>query len=204
MGALPDLTYERAAQARGHLLIAGVDEAGRGPLAGPVSAAAVIIDARRLPAGINDSKRISEADREALHDIILQQAVAVGVALVPASEIDRINIRQATLLAMRRAVQALAVRPDFVLVDGNDLPSLPCPAQTIVDGDALCLSIAAASIVAKVTRDRLMRRVGQECPAYSFEVHKGYGTPLHREAIRRHGACEHHRLSFAPFKNGTI
>ncbi len=199
-------TYEREAmhRASGRLVVAGVDEAGRGPLAGPVAAAAVILDMGRIPPGLDDSKRLSELEREELFGLIMGEAVAVGVALVPAATIDRINIRQATLLAMRRAVAALSVRPDQVLIDGNDLPTgLPCPSEFIIGGDGLCVSIAAASIVAKVTRDRLMRRLGEACPAYAFEVHKGYGTPLHRAAIKQHGPSAYHRVSFAPFKNGT-
>ncbi len=203
-GTGPSYEREAALIRGGRGRVAGVDEAGRGPLAGPVAAAAVILDAGRIPPGLDDSKRLTEAAREALFDRIMAQAVAVGVALVPAATIDRINIRQATLLAMRRAVAALAVRPDHVLIDGNDIPdALPCPAEFVIGGDGLCASIAAASIVAKVTRDRLMRRLGAACPAYAFEVHKGYGTAVHRAAIAKHGPLPCHRRSFAPFKNGT-
>lgn len=186
------------------ILTAGVDEAGRGPLAGPVSAAAVILDPVRVPAGIADSKVLPEELRERLFDEILGSAIAVSFCLMPPAEVDRLNIRAATLEAMRRAVSGLAVMPELVLVDGRDIPpGLPCPARAIVAGDATVLAIGAASIIAKVMRDRLMRRLGAEVPAYGFEVHKGYGTQKHRRAIAAEGPTPHHRLSFAPFKNGT-
>lgn len=185
-------------------LICGVDEAGRGPLAGPVAAAAVILDSGRVPAGLADSKTLREEARDALFPLILGQARAVAFALVPPAEIDRLNIRRATLECMRRAVAALAVRPDLVLVDGRDIPDgLPCPGRAIIGGDGIEASIAAASIVAKVMRDRLMRQLGSDCPAYGFEIHKGYGTLRHRQAVAREGASPHHRRSFAPFRNGT-
>jgi ribonuclease HII len=185
-------------------LIAGVDEAGRGPLAGPVCAAAVILDARNLPAGVADSKTMTEKQREdAFHDI-LQKAIAVSFALLPPAEIDRLNIRGATLEAMRRAVLGLSVPPDGVIVDGKDVPpGLAMPCRAIVGGDASEPAISAASIVAKVMRDRLMARLGAEVPAYGFEIHKGYGTVRHRDAIGEHGGTLHHRRSFSPFKNGT-
>ncbi len=184
--------------------IAGVDEAGRGPLAGPVAAAAVILYPWRLPAGLGDSKALSEAQREIAFAEILEKAVAVSFALLPPVDIDRLNIRGATLEAMRRAVAGLAVPPDRVIVDGRDVPpGLPCPGRAIIGGDALEPAISAASIVAKVMRDRLMVRLGWECPAYGFEIHKGYGTVKHRAAIADHGGLGHHRRSFAPFKNGT-
>lgn len=186
------------------LLTAGVDEAGRGPLAGPVAAAAVILDPVRLPEGVGDSKALSEQERERLFDIILKDAVAVSFCLLPPAEIDRLNIRAASLEAMRRAVAGLAIRPRLALVDGRDVPpGLACPARAIIGGDALEPAIGAASIVAKVMRDRLMVRLGTELPTYGFEVHKGYGTVRHRSAILSVGGTEHHRLSFAPFKNGT-
>ena len=177
--------------------MAGIDEAGRGPLAGPVSAAAVILDPAAVPPGIDDSKALTAAKREALFDAILGSALAVGIGLAPAAEIDAVNIRQATFAAMRRAVRSLAIAPDHLLVDGRDLPpGLPCPARALVGGDALSLSIAAASIVAKVTRDRLMGRLDPVHPVYGFRVHKGYPTAAHREAILRHGPTPYHRLSF--------
>jgi ribonuclease HII len=185
-------------------LVAGVDEAGRGPLAGPVAAAAVILDPLRPPAGLGDSKALSEAEREAAFAEILAKAIAVSFALLPPSDIDRLNIRGATLEAMRRAVAGLAIQPTHVIVDGRDTPpGLACPCRAIIGGDAAEPAISAASIVAKVMRDRLMIRLGRECPAYGFEIHKGYGTVKHRLAIAAHGGLSHHRQSFAPFKNGT-
>jgi ribonuclease HII len=185
-------------------LTAGVDEAGRGPLAGPVAAAAVILDPFRLPSGIADSKTLAEAERERLFEAILKDALAVSFALMPPAEIDRLNIRAASLEAMRRAVAGLAIPPHLALIDGRDVPpGLVCPARAIVGGDGIEPAIGAASIVAKVMRDRLMTRLGAELPAYGFEVHKGYGTVRHRGAIARAGGTRHHRQSFAPFKNGT-
>ena len=177
--------------------MAGVDEVGRGPLAGPVAAAAVILDPRDVPRGLDDSKALSPAQREALFAEIVARAAAVGIGLASAAEIDRINIRQATFAAMGRAVRALSTGPDHLLVDGVDVPpGLPCPARALVKGDALCLSIAAASIVAKVTRDRLMVRLGAVHPAYGFDRHKGYPTAAHRAALLRHGPTPFHRMSF--------
>ena len=177
--------------------VAGVDEAGRGPLAGPVAAAAVILDPAAVPPGIDDSKAMTAEQREALFDDIIGAALAVGIGLAPAAEIDAVNIRQATFAAMRRAVRALRLAPDHLLVDGSDLPpGLPCPALALVKGDALSLSIAAASIVAKVTRDRLMVRLDLLHPVYGFRVHKGYPTAFHRAAILEHGPTPFHRLSF--------
>jgi ribonuclease HII len=186
-------------------LTAGVDEAGRGPLAGPVAAAAVILDPARIPQGIADSKILPASVRERLFDEILAQARAVSFCLLPPSRIDRLNIRGATLEAMRQAVNGLSIRPVLVLIDGRDIPAgLPCPARAIIGGDGSEPCIAAASIVAKVMRDRLMSRLGAELPAYGFEVHKGYGTAKHKLAIEAGGGTAHHRLSFAPFKNGTV
>ena len=197
----PTFRFERALLAKGLDPIAGVDEAGRGPLAGPVAAAAVILDIENIPKGLNDSKLLRPEVREALFDEIVHRAHAVSVAMVSAADIDRLDIRQATLLAMRRAVAGLAVSPAYVLVDGNDLPPhLPCPGETIVKGDAKCLSIAAASIIAKVTRDRAMRALCSAYPVYGFSRHAGYGTKAHFEAITAHGPCPFHRLSFSPFK----
>jgi len=176
--------------------VAGVDEAGRGPLAGPVVAAAVILDASRIPTGIDDSKKLDPDDREELFSIILRDAVAVGVGIAEVAEIDRIDMLNAALSAMRVAVDRLSVRPKVALVDGNRLPKLACRAQAVVKGDALCLSIAAASIIAKVTRDRMMTELGREFPGYGFERHKGYPTPDHQDAIRRLGVTPHHRRSF--------
>jgi ribonuclease HII len=184
--------------------IAGVDEAGRGPLAGPVAAAAVILDQTAVPAGLNDSKKLSASERERLFEAILSSARAVSFALLPPDEIDRLNIRGAALEAMRRAVRGLSFIPAEVLVDGRDVPpGLPCPCRAIIGGDAIEPCISAASIVAKVIRDRLMVRLGAEMPTYGFAIHKGYGTAKHRKAIADVGGTLHHRQSFAPFKNGT-
>ncbi|MEO8668266.1 MAG: ribonuclease HII [Bauldia sp.] len=196
--------YERAARRRGAVVIAGVDEAGRGPLAGPVVTAAVIFDGRRFPRGLDDSKRLDARAREELYEKILAAGI-VSVAVASRARIDRMNILRASLWAMSRAVAGLSRRPDHVLVDGNMLPPrLPCPAETIVSGDALSVSIAAASIVAKVTRDRLMGAVGLAFPDYGFERHMGYSTPRHFEALRLHGPCAHHRQSFAPVREQQL
>lgn len=199
--ARPHFLRERALMRAGVWPVAGVDEAGRGPLAGPVAAAAVILDPEKLPRGLADSKVLTAAEREELYDIILSRALAVAVGFSPAGEIDRINIRQATLTAMCRALHALPVRASHALVDGNDFPQrFRCPGETIIKGDATSMSIAAASIIAKVTRDRLMRRMHAAYPQYGFSAHMGYATRAHRDAISVHGQCAIHRLSFAPFK----
>ena len=177
--------------------IAGVDEAGRGPLAGPVIAAAVILDRKRIPKGLNDSKQMSAEAREDAFAKIMACAV-VGVGEASVDEIDLVNIRQATHLAMARAVRSLAQPAAFALVDGNDAPALPCRCDTIVDGDARSVSIAAASIIAKVTRDRIMKTLHDEHPGYGWITNMGYATEEHREALTRLGPCRHHRRSFAP------
>ncbi|HET7083284.1 MAG TPA: ribonuclease HII [Rhizomicrobium sp.] len=181
--------------------VCGVDEAGRGPLAGPVVAAAVILDRGRIPKGLNDSKQLDEDRREELFPRILDMAIAVGVGEASVGEIDLVNIRQATHLAMARAVRALTVAAEFALVDGNDAPALPCKCDTLVKGDGRSLSIAAASIIAKVTRDRLMVRLHEEHPGYNWRSNKGYGTPDHYSGLRLHGVTIHHRRSFAPIHN---
>jgi ribonuclease HII len=178
--------------------ICGVDEAGRGPLAGPVVAAAVILERGRIPKGLNDSKLLCEEEREALYPQIMERAIAVGVGEASVGEIDLVNIRQATHLAMARAVRALSVAAQFALVDGNDAPALPCRCDTLVAGDARSVSIAAASIIAKVTRDRLMAALHDEHPHYGWRSNKGYGTPEHQAGLRSHGVTVHHRRSFAP------
>lgn len=196
-----DFRRERAARKRGLWPMAGIDEVGRGPLAGPVAAAAVILDPKNLPDGIADSKALDAATREALFEEIMKRALAVSVGMASAQEIDSINIRQATFLAMRRAAVGLALRPAFLLIDGNDLPhDMPCTGETLVKGDALCLSIAAASIIAKVARDRLMIRLASRHPGYGFETHMGYATQAHREAVQRLGPCPFHRRSFGIVK----
>lgn len=179
-------------------LVAGVDEAGRGPLAGPVVAAAVILDELRPIAGLADSKKLTAARREALFDEIRAKALCCSIAEASVEEIDRLNILQATLLAMRRAVQGLRLKPTLVLVDGNRLPVLDVQAEAIVKGDDLVAAISAASILAKVHRDRWCVQVHEQFPQYGFAGHKGYGTAAHLEALRLHGACPLHRSSFAP------
>jgi len=179
-------------------LVAGVDEAGRGPLAGPVVAAAVILDPRQPIAGLADSKKLSAAQRERLFEQIRAKALCCAVAEASVEEIDRLNILQATLLAMQRAVAGLRLPPAMVLVDGNRLPKLPMRAEAVVGGDALVPAISAASILAKVTRDRWCAGIDAVWPQYGFAAHKGYGTAAHLAALRAHGACEHHRRSFAP------
>lgn len=194
---------EAAAYADGVPLVAGADEAGRGPLAGPVVAAAVILDPARIPAGLDDSKKLTHARREALFDLICATA-EVSVSLAPPARIDRDNIRQASLWALASAVRGLPRCPALVFVDGNDPPPMPCALEMVIGGDALIASIAAASIVAKVTRDRLMVRVGAMHPAYGFERHMGYATPEHAAALRAHGPCAHHRHSFAPVREQQL
>jgi ribonuclease HII len=182
-------------------LVAGVDEAGRGPLAGPVIAAAVILDPTRRIRGLADSKLLSPARREELDAEIRAKALCVAVGSASVEEIDRINILQATLLAMRRAVESLRLAPVKVLVDGNQLPRLAVRAECVIGGDATVKSISAASIIAKVHRDRLCMQLHDEHPQYGFDSHKGYSTPEHLSALREHGACPHHRRSFAPVRS---
>ncbi len=179
-------------------LIAGVDEAGRGPLAGPVVAAAVILDDLQPIKGLADSKKLTAGRRELLFDEIRAKALCFAVAQASVQEIDGLNILQATLLAMRRAVEGLRLSPKLVLVDGNRLPTLPMRAEAIVKGDALVAAISAASILAKVTRDRWCVEFDQRYPQYGFARHKGYGTALHLAALQAHGACPEHRTSFGP------
>ncbi len=179
-------------------LIAGVDEAGRGPLAGPVVAAAVILDDLKPIAGLADSKMLTEKKRERLFDEIRARALCFSVAQASVDEIDKLNILQATLMAMRRAVEGLRLAPKLVLVDGNRLPSLPMRGEAVVKGDALVAAISAASILAKVTRDRLCLELDQQYPAYGFARHKGYGTAQHLAALKEQGACPQHRRSFRP------
>jgi ribonuclease HII len=181
-------------------LVAGVDEAGRGPLAGPVVAAAVILDQRRPISGLADSKKLSAAQREKLFDLICARALCCSIAQASVEEIDRLNILQATMLAMQRAVTGLRLRPAKVLVDGNRLPVLDVLSEAIVRGDALVGSISAASILAKVHRDRWCAQLHREYPLYGFDAHKGYGTVNHLAALRAHGACPEHRRTFAPVK----
>ena len=193
----PTYELEAAEHALGCTPVVGVDEAGRGPWAGPVVAAAVILDAGRIPAGIDDSKALDEDARERLYARICATS-KVGVGISDVARIDRDNILRATFHAMSEAVAALGITPGLVIVDGNRLPHLTCPARAIVKGDARCLSIAAASIIAKVTRDRIMSGLARECPGYGFERHKGYGTPEHKAALDRFGVTPHHRRTFKP------
>jgi ribonuclease HII len=184
------------------LLIAGIDEVGRGPLAGPVVASAVILDPKRPIAGLADSKKLSEKKRDALSTLILANAISVGMGIVSPAQIDELNILQATFLAMKQAFQSLSVKPGEIWVDGNQrIPGLELSQKTFVGGDALHECIMAASIVAKVHRDRLMMDYALQYPSYGFDKHKGYGTAVHLEALRAHGPCDIHRLSFAPCSN---
>ena len=197
MGDGPDFRFESEAPARP---VCGVDEVGRGPWAGPVVTAAVILDKATAPEGLNDSKKLSLKRREALFEQLQAAPHAIGVASV--EEIDRLNILNATYLAMQRAIHALPVKPGFALIDGNRIPyDLPCPAWAIVKGDARSASIAAASIIAKVTRDRMMAELAKEFPGYGWETNAGYGVPAHREALSRMGVTPHHRRSFRPIHN---
>jgi ribonuclease HII len=201
---MPDFDLEEALARRGMAPVAGVDEVGRGPLAGPVVAVAVILDPAHIPDGIDDSKKLSEARRESVFAHILATA-HIGLCALPPAIIDRLNIRTAALEAMRRAVAALAVAPRHVLVDGRDIPShLGVAASAIIKGDGKSLSIAAASIVAKVMRDRMMRRLDAEHPVYGFARNMGYPTAIHRSAIAKAGGSVHHRMSFEPFRNETL
>ena len=196
----PNLFYEEEAIAEGRAFIAGVDEVGRGPLAGPVVTAAVILKQGHIPEGLNDSKKLTEKRREILFEEIFASA-EVAISSVSAEQIDQMNIRAATLYAMVEAVEALNQQPSFVLIDGRDIPpALKQSAKAIIKGDAHSLSIAAASIIAKVTRDRMMVRANSYYPGYHFDRHKGYGSKAHRDAIAKLGPCPLHRRSFQPIK----
>jgi ribonuclease HII len=190
--------FERSARAEGHAYIAGLDEAGRGPLAGPVVAAAVVLPPDLLIPGLNDSKQVPERQRERLFDVIQAQAVCFGIGIADELTIDEVNIYQATILAMERALATLTPRPDYLLLDAITLPRVALPQKPLIKGDCRSHSIAAASILAKVTRDRLMRELHEKFPAYNFRQHKGYGTKEHLFLLRKHGPCEAHRKSFAP------
>jgi ribonuclease HII len=199
---MPNYAFEKRVIAKLAGPVAGVDEAGRGPLAGPVVAAAVIFTERkRIPKGLNDSKKLTEDSREKAYEAIMSCGAIVGIGEASVDEIDLVNIRQATHLAMARAIRALSIAPIFALVDGNDAPALPCPCDTIIGGDGRSLSIAAASIVAKVTRDRLMIALHEKHPGFGWRTNKGYGTEEHLSALSRLGPTLHHRRSFAPVHN---
>lgn len=190
------LEYEKNAKLKGYTAICGVDEAGRGPLAGSVCAAAVILPDNTIIEGVNDSKKLSEKKREALFDVIKSTALSYCIAYATVEEIEEINILNATMLAMKRAVEGLEIKADFAMIDGNRLPDLSIACDYIIKGDAKSMSIAAASILAKVSRDRLLYEYAKEYPQYQFDKHKGYGTKAHIEAIREYGPCPYHRLSF--------
>ena len=194
---MPDYSYEKAAETSGFNIICGVDEAGRGPLAGPVCAAAVILPEDLEIEWLNDSKKLSEKKREQLFDIITEKALSYCVAYGTLEEIEEKNILNATFLAMNRAIDGLKLKPDFALIDGNKIPTgINVPAAAVVKGDAKSMSIAAASILAKVSRDRLLMEYDKKYPVYQFAKHKGYGTKLHTDLIKEFGPCEIHRLSF--------
>lgn len=202
---MPDLRLEKALHARGLRIVAGVDEAGRGPLAGPVAAAAVVLPPRFSCPGLDDSKKLARVKRETLHAKLTTHAkVRWAVALVHVEEIDTINILRATHRAMQQAVSQLQMEVDHCLIDGLPVPAFPWPHDGVVKGDGLSLSIAAASVIAKVTRDRWMHEVAQEFPQYGFERHQGYGTPEHLTALRTHGPCRIHRRSFQPVSQLTL
>lgn len=190
------LLYENEAYAKGYEFVCGVDEAGRGPLAGPVCAAAVILPKGMIIEGVNDSKKLSEKKREALFDVICSSAVAYSIAFAEVDEIEEINILRATMNTMKRAVEGLSPKADFAYIDGNTLPPLDIKGEYIVKGDAKSMSVACASILAKVSRDRLMYKYAEQYPQYGFDKHKGYGTKVHTDAIKEFGPCPIHRLSF--------
>ena len=194
---MPDYSYEKAAREKGYTLICGVDEAGRGPLSGPVCAAAVILPEDCEIGGLNDSKKLSEKARERLFPQIVEKAVAYHVAYASVEEIEKYNILEATYIAMNRAIEGLSTAADFALIDGNRIPrDIKISCETVVKGDAKSMSIAAASVLAKVSRDRLMLEIDREYPEYNFKKHKGYGTAEHVAAIKEYGPCPVHRMSF--------
>lgn len=195
--------YERKYLDQGYQLIAGVDEAGRGPLAGPVCAAAVILPPNVDIPGLNDSKKLTDKRRRELVPVIKETALAYGIAFANESEIDDINILQATFLAMERAVSQLSIKPEILLIDGNRQKDFGIPVETVIKGDSLSASIAAASILAKVTRDGLMLEMAEKYPQYGFDIHKGYGTKAHYTALAEHGPCPAHRISFLKKFYGT-
>ena len=196
-------TYEREAWAEGYEVVCGVDEAGRGPLAGPVCAAAVILPHNLDIPGLDDSKKLSDKRRRELFPVIQEQAIAYAIAFADEKEIDEINILQATFLAMQRAIDGLAIKPEFALIDGNREKDFGLPVETVVQGDSRSASIAAASILAKVTRDDYMLKMAEKYPQYGFEIHKGYGTKAHYAALEAHGVCPIHRMTFLKKFYGT-
>lgn len=191
-----DYSYEITAHEKGYKVVCGIDEAGRGPLAGPVFAAAVILPENYSHPVLNDSKKLSEKKRDAVYDDIIKDAVCYSVGIATEEEIDEINILNATFLAMKRAVEGLVIKPDFAYIDGNQYPKTGVKEETIVKGDGKCISVAAASIIAKVSRDRFMLEIDKQYPEYQFSKHKGYGTKLHYEMIEKYGVSKVHRRSF--------
>ncbi len=191
-----DYSYEIQAHEKGYKVVCGIDEAGRGPLAGPVFAAAVILPENYSHPVLNDSKKLSEKKRDEVYEDIIKDAVAFSVGIATEKEIDEINILNATFLAMRRAVEGLSIKPDFAYIDGNQYPKTGVAEETIVKGDGKCISVAAASIIAKVSRDRFMLEIAEKYPEYQFEKHKGYGTKLHYEMLGQYGVSEVHRRTF--------
>lgn len=190
------LEYEQNAITKGYSAVCGVDEAGRGPLAGPVCAAAVILPENTIIEGVNDSKKLTEKKREVLFEVIKEKAISYCIAYASVEEIESINILNATMLAMKRAVEGLDVKADYAMIDGNRMPELDINGECIVKGDAKSMSVACASILAKVSRDRLLYKYAEEYPQYHFEKHKGYGTKVHVEALKQYGPCPYHRMSF--------
>ncbi len=190
------LEFEQKAMDNGYKAVCGVDEAGRGPLSGPVCAAAVILPENTVIEGINDSKKLTEKKRELLFDVIKASALSYSIAYASVAEIEELNILNATMLAMKRAVESLEIKPDFAMIDGNRVPQLSIDSEPIVKGDAKSMSIACASILAKVSRDRLLYDYAKQYPQYGFDKHKGYGTKLHIEMIKEYGPCPYHRMSF--------
>ena len=195
----PSFELEAAAIAEGFDVVAGIDEAGRGPWAGPVVAAAVVLDPKNIPDGLNDSKKLTASKRDQLFDDITASA-QVGIGIADVAVIDDNNILQATMWAMAEAIRRLPAKPALALIDGNRAPAIDCPARTVVKGDGVSLSIAAASVIAKVTRDRMMADLDTQFPGYEFSRHKGYGTAIHQAALGRLGPCPAHRRSFAPIR----
>jgi ribonuclease HII len=198
---MPDFEYEKLYKAQGYEFVCGIDEAGRGPLSGPVVAAACILPLDLIIPELNDSKKITEKKREKLFDVIKESAISYGIGMASPAEIDELNILNATMLAMHRALEALEVKADFALIDGNVARGFSIPTKTIIKGDSISASISAASILAKVTRDRICLEDAEKYPEYNFAKHKGYSTKEHMDAVRKYGPCEIHRKSFLKFLN---
>lgn len=200
---MPDFEYEKLYKAQGYEFVCGIDEAGRGPLSGPVVAAACILPLDLIIPELNDSKKITEKKREKLFDVIKESAISYGIGMASPAEIDELNILNATMLAMHRALEALEVKADFALIDGNVARGFSIPTKTIIKGDSISASISAASILAKVTRDRICLEDAEKYPEYNFAKHKGYSTKEHMDAVRKYGPCEIHRKSFLKFLNNS-